>query len=455
MTDDSTGDIPHVHPTKSNFLLIVIVLGAFGMMVLLAALSGGAYFLLDRNGVFARPRQPRPAASLAEKRQANVEAFGKDAAKSDANPEENEEFLSLLKRVARIKTPEQVEECFDVKRFYQEVETTASNKQIFHEAEAFEGFREGFTGKLAERSLLRKFAFSEIKRVKFIGGRDDAIVYSQHRSADGVGLKMRWWAGRSLGKWKIYDYEEFVTGVRCSAKMAAVMDGTGPQGVTSRQLEATSAAAQAATLAAQQQFDQAEQKIRSTLDVPLAKPLAAMRLAQLAIVERSRSNWDEVLEFTRRAAEFNPDMPMLPMLRAEALNGLERFEEGAAEARKYIAELGGDDYGSFLLGTALAGMEKYDEAADAFREGLGVYSDSVDNLVGLAGVLPEDQMHEVADRFSRFEQPAARFREVAAQLVTQENATALAAVLERNRELAPLDPQNSYYEGELHRLRGE
>jgi hypothetical protein len=27
MTDDSTGDDPHVHPTKSNFLLIVIVLG--------------------------------------------------------------------------------------------------------------------------------------------------------------------------------------------------------------------------------------------------------------------------------------------------------------------------------------------------------------------------------------------------------------------------------------------
>jgi tetratricopeptide (TPR) repeat protein len=268
-------------------------------------------------------------------------------------------------------------------------------------------------------------------------------------------VKARWWVARSRGKWKIYDFEVLEKGVRSSVNIAAAMDETGPHGFTPRYFEAMSAAHEAAGLLGQGEFDQAEQKLRATLDVPLPKPLAAWRLSQLAIVETSRNHWDEVLDLTSRAAELNPDMPLLLKHRAQALNGLGRFQEAAAEAREYIAELGGDDHGSFLLGTALAGMEKNDEAADAFREGLDDYSDSVDNLVGLAGVLPGEQMQEVADRFSQFEQPEARFSEVADQLVTQENATALAAVLERNRELAPLDPHNSYYEGELHRLRGE
>lgn len=455
MTDFPPGEFPPPQRPKSKALWIILPLTAFAAVVVFAAFAAGAFLLLQRNGVFARPRPRAPEESLAEKRQANAEAFGQGAVESDASPEELDAFLLLLKRTARIKTPEEAEDCFDVKRLFEEIIASVNDQQPLRAPGVFEAFRGSFTKRFAERSLLTSFIFAEIKRVKFVGGREDAVVFSQHRTAEGIGMKMRWWVGRSGGKWKIYDFEDLEMGVRSSVSMAAVMDSAGKQGFAPRQAEALTAVSTAMGFLMQQQFDLAEQQILPTLDVPLPKAMAAWRLAQLAIVETSRTHWAEVLDLLDRAATFNPEMPLLPMLRAQALNGQGRFEEAAADARKYIAELGGDDHGSFLLGTALAGMGKKPEAADAFREGLDAYSDSVDNLVGLAGVLSDAEMEDIADRFARFQNPSARFVDVASQLIANENAAALAALVRCNRERSPRDPHNDYVEGELRWMRQE
>lgn len=455
MSDPSSGDLSPARPSKNNTLLIVVlVAAAFCSLIVLAALGAGAYVLLQRNGAFARARPPRPAESLAEKQRANAEAFGA-AAESDASPQEIEDLMALFNRVARIKTPQQTEECFDIDRLYQEVAAASRDPKFFLAPGAKEGFHKSFAEKFTKSPLVGSSVSVKVKRVKYLGGRDDAVVFSQHRDADGDGTKMRWWVVRSGGRWKIYDFEDLEMGMRSSITMASVVDASGPQGVLPRQSEAIAAVNTATSLLASQQYDQAEQQILPTLDVLLPKEYAAWRLAQLAIIQTSRGEWGKALDFADRAAVVNPEMPLLPMLRAQILNGFERFEEAAQEARKYIALLGGDDHGSFLLGTALAGMGQKQEAAEAFREGLGNYSDSVDNLVGLAGVLPADALEEVADRFAQFEHPAARLAELAGQLVAEQNSPALAAVLKRNRELSPRDPRNDYYEGELHWMRKE
>ncbi|MGH7138904.1 MAG: tetratricopeptide repeat protein, partial [Pirellulales bacterium] len=436
-------------------MFIVVPLAVFGMVALLGVFAAGMFFVLQRNGAFAPPRPRPPAESVAEKQAANAEAFGKEAVSSDASPEEIDSLLLLLERATRVKTAEQVEACFDIERLYREAEAAATNREIFRAPGALEGFREGVTGGFAKQALLANYVSAEIKRVKFLGSRDEAIVFSQHRTAEGLGAKMRWWVTRSRGKWKIYDFEDLDRGIRSSASVAAVIDTGGKQGLAPRQSEVVSAVTAANALLVQKQFDQVEELVRPTLDVPLPKAIAAWRLAQLAIVQTSRSNWEEVIDLVDRAAEDNPEMPALSMLRAQALNGLGRFEEAATEARKYIAELGGDDHGSFLLGTALAGMGRNDEAADAFRQGLDAYSSSVDNLVGLAGVLPDEAVAEIADRFAVFRRPTASFVDVASQLTTNDNVAALAAVVEKNCELAPRDPHNDYYQGELHWHRAE
>ncbi|HVX15660.1 MAG TPA: hypothetical protein VHC22_31025 [Pirellulales bacterium] len=450
MTNDPFAPVPPRPPARSNYLYVLIPLALLAGLVVLVAVGVGVFVVLQREGTFARPRPPRPQESLAEKRRANTEAFGKSAAAGDASPKEISEFAALLERISHIKTAEQAEECFDIDRLFQEVGAASSNQQLFRAPGTAKGFRKGFTERFADRGLLRNCVSSEVKRVNFQGGRDEAILFSQHRTAEGHGVKIRWWAARSQGKWKIYDFEDLEMGVRSSTNAAALMDAAGKQGFSPKQSEAVNAVGAATTFLVQREYDRAEQQILPTLDVPLPKALAAWRFAQLAIVQTSRNNWEQVIGFVDRAAAVNPDMPMLPMLRAQALNGLGRFDEAAVEARKYITELGGDDHGSFLLGTALTGMGKKDEAADAFREGLGDYADSVENLVGLAGVLSADDMEEVAERFEEFERPAARFQEVAGQLVAEENSAALAAVVARNRLLAPRDPHNDFYQGEMH-----
>ena len=101
-----------------------------------------------------------------------------------------------------------------------------------------------------------------------------------------------------------------------------------------------------------------------------------------------RQQFAEALAHLDRAFELQPDMPGAVLLHATCYNGLGRYEEALVQGRRYLDLLGADDTGYFNVGISLANLDRTDEAIAAFRLGLDDYSDSVENLIALAQVLP-------------------------------------------------------------------
>ncbi|HET6882097.1 MAG TPA: hypothetical protein VFI31_18165 [Pirellulales bacterium] len=445
------GNVPPPPPqrSKTNYLLIIVPLAVFGMLALMVMFGAGLFLVLKQQGAFAPP-PPRPQDEpIAEKRRDNAEAFAGDAAKSDAGGDLMGALTLLLTRTTQMKTTADVRACFDLDRMYREVQAQAQHPDLSNARQVREAFAKGFAERLAGGHSFAGFESSEIRKVKQLDGADDVVVFSKHRTEAGIGVKMRWWAHRERGKWRWYDFEDLDTGLRSTAGAAAAVRNT-PQ-----QSEALEHISKAGGLLAESRFEEAGTELRSTLGVPLPKAFDGLRHAELAIVDVNADAPEQALEELDLAETLVSDMAMLPMLRARAFNALGRWEEAAAQARIYLNDLGADDFGFWLLGTALAGMDKKDEAADAFRQGLKENPASVNNLVALAGVLPEEAMAEVADFFAAFPRPTLQFVEVAGQFLAQGNAPALAAIVERHRSIAPYDPHNDYYEGQYRWLRQE
>jgi predicted Zn-dependent protease len=446
MSNFSPGEIPPPQRPKTNYLLIVVPLAVLGVLMLLGLFGVGLFVVLERQGAFAPPPPRRPSESVAEKCQANAEAFGQGAAENDAEFDETGVLSALLHRTIQIATPEQADACFDFDRMYDEVCAQAS---LVPSALGRRKFKSDLQQTMARDRLFAKFQTTEIKRVKRLAGPDNLLVFSKHRKADGNDTKMRWWACRARGKWRWYDYEYLQISFRLTSVQAGMANSSPQQEAALDRLN------KASDLIVESKFEEAGSELRATLGVRLPKAFDAQRHWELAIVHINSGNPEEALGEIDQAYAIESDLPILPMLRARAFNALGQFEEAEAQARSYIGELGSDDFGSYLLGTALAGMGKKDEAAEAFRSGFADNSSSSNNLVGLASVVGADGVQEIADRFARFERPKAHFSEIAAALVEQENAPALAAVIDRHRAIAPRDPHNDYYQGELHWMQQE
>jgi predicted Zn-dependent protease len=443
MSESPWADVPPPKSSKTGLLLIV-GLAVVGAVIMLVVLGAGLFFVLKREGHFAALPPRQPPESLAEKRQASAEAFGQGDVKNEADADAVNAFSVLLQRTVQIATPQQAEACFDFDRMFEEFCSQLGNAAVLRSREERKDFKKGMLEHLVSKPPFGNIQAIEVRNVKPLTDADNVMVYTKLWRTGGRTKKMRWWACRVDGDWRWYDYEYLDIGLRLTATQAAVA------GNTPQQESALDRVNKAGGLIAQSKFEEAGSELRATLSVPLPKAFDAMRHWELAIVELDAEKPEEALNQLDQAQAVVSDIPMLAMLRARAFKALGRFEEAEAQARNFLADLGSDDFGSWLLGTSLAAQGKKAEAADAFRAGFTDNPSSVDDLVGLASVLSDEQMPEIADRFAKFDRPKAYFANIAGQLIANENAATLAVIIDTNRQLAPRDPHNDYYEGELH-----
>jgi len=208
----------------------------------------------------------------------------------------------------------------------------------------------------------------------------------------------------------------------------------------------------------EEDFDKAEELLRLIENANFPPPMEAVACMWRGNVALNRGEPEAALKHLNRAETLQPDFPLLHLLRAIAHNQLEQYDQAIVHGRKFV-ELMGEDDGAYLqIGTALAALDREEEAAVAYRRGLDDYPDSIDNLIGLGAVLPTSGKKELGQRFARMRRFADHLERLADDFSVQEDDEALELLLDAAYERSPKAPiadSLPFYEAELHWLRHE
>ncbi|MFT5461783.1 MAG: tetratricopeptide (TPR) repeat protein [Planctomycetota bacterium] len=154
------------------------------------------------------------------------------------------------------------------------------------------------------------------------------------------------------------------------------------------------------------------------------------------------------------AAEI-PDVPMV--FHAKALMHAQRSEWQSAiyavEEYRKLLPCGADL--RFIEGKSQAALGRREKAADAFRAGLAIDPNNVDNLLGLARALDQSGSQELREQFRRLDNPAEWFEPLVLDLLGSGDLEDVESLIHELRNIAPTDPNGDYYEATLLIQRGE
>jgi tetratricopeptide (TPR) repeat protein len=392
-------------------------------------------------------RSPRAPEDRAAKHRETAGAFssaGSSASVADTKIDAAgiESLLAAFGQALRDRRGAAARELFDIDRMAEELKRVPEFPKLSYREERAmtDGLGQGMSNMIANPNGTPPWHSVEVKLVKPLAASDEALVYAKHRCADDLTLRMRWWVRKSSGRWRVYDFEDLDGAMRATSTMGRLLAGGGDKVL----------AAQADIQAIQRSLRQIGAGDVAGADVTLAqvakrrlpRDFDALRHMATGSVRVQQQRWDEALDHLAKASRLNPDMPMIHLLRAAAYNGLGKYDQAVQSARQYAEMVGTSDLGCFQEGIALQNLDRLDEAADAYRAGLDDEPGSVDCLVQLALVLPEDHRAELVERFARSPMTREVFRAVANQLTAESNAAALRAVCEayRKKHGPGLDP---------------
>ena len=291
-----------------------------------------------------------------------------------------------------------------------------------------------------------------LKRIETASDPERAIAWSRERDADGIGTSTRWWLVRREGRWMVYDYEDLDVGYRLSMLLAARVAG-GLDGNS-----ALCANADALDEAIEALHDENTEQLRAALDrlsEPLPGPFEALRWTLETVCGVAMDDWEAGLAASDRADAIRQEIPLVSYMRGMCLVELKRYREAIEAVDRYEEFLGPDHDSHHLRGRALTGMDRQAEAEKVFLLGLEDYSDSVDNLIGLARVLPAERKEEFVPYFEKFREPGEWFETIAVDFYEEDEAEELEILVGAYRALAPQDPDVAYYDAMAKFIREE
>ena len=235
-----------------------------------------------------------------------------------------------------------------------------------------------------------------------------ALVYVRTWDSDGIAAKFRYWLRRDGDRWRLFDLEDLAGGARFSAGAAAV--GTQlTSGDQARFMAAVQQIPEVTRALIAVDLDKAEQLLNGIDTSVLPSSFQAWVQVQHAVVHIGRNKYQQAIDTCNQAEQLNSNLPILLLLRAQAHNGLGQYEQGRADAQKYLDTLGEDADGYLHLGQALAGLRKQDEAIAAFSRGLKDEPNSTELLYQLAVHLPEDKLDVLKQHFGKVGKPNEQF----------------------------------------------
>jgi tetratricopeptide (TPR) repeat protein len=248
-------------------------------------------------------------------------------------------------------------------------------------------------------------------------------------------------------------------GVRATDTTAALFKQFNPRAGAPPWAGANANLQQAMAGLIQDDLPAAEQALKALDPISLPPQPDATRWMLWSALRVGQAKPQEALDAIDKAEAAKADMPILWPLRAKAYNQLGKHKEALEHADKYVQTLGGDADAYAVVGEALEGLGRTDEAAATFARGLADAPGSPTNAAGLArtggkadwlAVLrqaadPQQLLLTIADEV--------RNRSGVDPKEAAPAADTLDALVAAYRKVRPADPWAAYYEAEARFLR--
>jgi tetratricopeptide (TPR) repeat protein len=437
--------LPEPAPTfrrkKSRGPVVAIV----AAVLLFLLLGGGLAWLVHQA---KRPRRRPPVAFREDPDQKRADL---QAALVNRKPltekeiaKELEPLFEDLGKAFRAADGERLVGHFDLERLFDELDTQGDLPEPIRRqrAHAIRGLHQGMASALARNSPLLAYDSFEIRHVRKLPN-DEAVVIVRHRS-DTVRLKMRWWVTRRSGPWKVYDYEDLDTAMRFTSivgRLGGMALNQGPQ------LRRATAALQKVIFALRQEDpDTAERQLQVVRKVKWPPRMQAMVWMFSGNIHLQRGEFQEALKDYDKAEASNPDMPALSLLRGVACNGLGQWAQALEHLDAYRKLLGDDETLCYHRGQALRGVGRFPEAAAEYRKALDLQPNAGDAFLGLLlSLRPEDPRDDIPGRFQKMDQPHDAFVVFAEECVPYSDARAIEQMAQAMQQIDPKFAAVDYY----------
>jgi tetratricopeptide (TPR) repeat protein len=156
--------------------------------------------------------------------------------------------------------------------------------------------------------------------------------------------------------------------------------------------------------------DAAEQKLQTIADVKLPKIGEAVRWAAMARIQLLRHKPAAALEAANKAQGYYPDMPAVHYYQGLAHNQLGQWDQALRCLQSYQQVIGDQWHVCLEMGDALHRLERFADAAHAYRKSL---DDVPENALVfqklLAALRPKDRKDDLGARFAKLPSPHQHF----------------------------------------------
>jgi tetratricopeptide (TPR) repeat protein len=286
----------------------------------------------------------------------------------------------------------------------------------------------------------------EVRGVRFIQDETEALVFARHWDEDDVSSKMRWWLYRKDDVWRAYDYESLDLSVRFSTMLGIGFKAADQK---DRSVARVKEMMDALRLLNVGEFAEALEIMQNLEDAKLPPALESLRLLFVASLLAEEGEYEEALNAADRASAINSDMPLLHLLYADCRSGIGEYRQALQDADKYAKLLGQDADYYEAAGIAHLGMGDAEKAIEAHKKGLVDDAQVGGNVLGLFLALPPEKRASTIGNYRRLNDVEEWFIAFADQLLVDEDAPALRALIEMHRKVSPDDENIEFYEEEL------
>jgi len=337
--------------------------------------------------------------------------------------------------------------CFDVDRMIEEFGDLGPGipRNAFAKRDFASGVRTGLSNALMQNAAIMKWNRSDIRKIKSLNA-GEAVIIVRHEDDDDTTIKMRWWLTRRNGTWRIYDYEDLDVGMRFSVTVASLLQNNDLNKLVGMQNEirAIHEAIQAVTL--EGDIDGAEDRLQKIPVGTLPNEVEALHHMVQAMIHLRRAKYEETHASAAKARAIRPDMPVLDLLQAMALNRLGRWEEALKFLKAYQDLLGEDAIIASELGLAFRGNSRFVEAAAAYRRSLDRNPKNAEAYQGLLNSLePTNNLDDLGARFLKLDNRRENFDALATDCAGRETPELLEPILAAMVQTDPEYPPVSYY----------
>lgn len=338
-----------------------------------------------------------------------------------------------------------IEECFDGARMMRQA-IHASGARV--DDASREGLMAAATNEVGKRFVEHAEAWSferaQLRRIDLNPDGTEGILYVRAWLSNGAVMKMRWWVIRHGDRWRVYDSEDLSTSLRMSALMATAITAIDlPPAEAHALLRDAQLVGKAAVCIREERYDDAVALLKPSSFAQAAPVMRAVREFFLGLAALADGDFGGALHRFAVAEKLQSDMVILGYLRAVVANHEERFADAVREADQYLQAFGADADATCEQVFALQALERHEDALAAARGGLDDDPSSIDLLLLLAPLLPEDGHHEIGERFLRLHDPPAAFETVCQGLL--DDPASVLAIVAAYRTINAQDPNIAYY----------